>query len=279
VRCKRNYKIIKGIPDLLSSKSKIVQQEIEGWEKFAKDEKWLAPPDEYLMELPRPKKKVKTDTLHWEWHADNFQRAIDLVDPKGKWLLDIAAGRCWTTKYLAQKGGRCVATDILTRKNIGLETGERYIKQTGKYFDRVACDMNNMPFQNNSFDIVFVYASMHHTEDLPKAIAEAIRVLKKGGKIYLTGEPVGRFYGFIFKHLLRNPNYQINETAPLYKDWIKGLRKGKIKNIKIVPDALFTTHSKHPFDRLFRVLYKVHPKFYNLKLRYLGDVLILEGQK
>ena len=39
----------------------------------------------------------------------------------------------------------------------------------------------NLPFQNNSFDVVFCCDVLEHVRDLPKVISEISRVLKNGG--------------------------------------------------------------------------------------------------
>ena len=107
---------------MLGELSPTMKREIDGWPQFAEDEHWLDPPDEYLMWLPRPRVSVPTDTLHWNWHADNFELGASLIECSGTFVLDLGASRCWTTKELSLRGARCVAIDILTRDKIGLGT-------------------------------------------------------------------------------------------------------------------------------------------------------------
>jgi SAM-dependent methyltransferase len=55
--------------------------------------------------------------------------------------------------------------------------------------DTVVCDAESLPFPDNSFDVVFGHAVLHHIPDLEGAFAEFRRVLKPGGLIAFCGEP------------------------------------------------------------------------------------------
>ncbi|MFX1575342.1 MAG: class I SAM-dependent methyltransferase [Promethearchaeota archaeon] len=43
----------------------------------------------------------------------------------------------------------------------------------------------NLPFENDSFDAIFLYTSLHHIQDKPRAISEMIRVMKKDGYLVI----------------------------------------------------------------------------------------------
>jgi len=53
-----------------------------------------------------------------------------------------------------------------------------------------ACtDAERLPFPDNSFDLVFGHAILHHIPDLDAAFSEFRRVLRPGGRIAFCGEP------------------------------------------------------------------------------------------
>ena len=53
----------------------------------------------------------------------------------------------------------------------------------------VACDAEELPFEDDSFDLVFGHAVLHHLPDLDRAFGEFRRVLRPGGRLFFAGEP------------------------------------------------------------------------------------------
>ena len=53
----------------------------------------------------------------------------------------------------------------------------------------VCGSVTQIPFRNESFDLVFGHSFLHHIHDVPSCISEAYRVLRPGGKFILTHEP------------------------------------------------------------------------------------------
>jgi SAM-dependent methyltransferase len=53
----------------------------------------------------------------------------------------------------------------------------------------VITEAEELPFDDESFDLVFGHAVLHHIPDLDKAFAEFRRVLRPGGMIAFAGEP------------------------------------------------------------------------------------------
>lgn len=52
----------------------------------------------------------------------------------------------------------------------------------------------NVPFDDDSFDVVTAYSFIHHTEDYSAVIAEGYRVLREGGVMYIDLEPNKLFW-------------------------------------------------------------------------------------
>jgi SAM-dependent methyltransferase len=53
----------------------------------------------------------------------------------------------------------------------------------------VCTDAERLPFEDDSFDLVFGHAILHHIPDLDQAFSEFRRVLRPGGRIAFCGEP------------------------------------------------------------------------------------------
>lgn len=76
---------------------------------------------------------------------------------------------------------------------ISEHTSDIYIQNEGVYFERVRGNMNELPFRDKIFDIVFITASLHHSSDISITLKEVYRVLKPMGRLILINEPVGGF--------------------------------------------------------------------------------------
>jgi SAM-dependent methyltransferase len=119
--------------------------------------------------------------------APVVEYAIDRLRLTGaETVLDIGAGMCWTTAALAAMGCRAVAVDLSEL----FMPRSRFFCEDGRYFDRIFGDMASIPVASGSFDVVFANAAIHHSPDLRRTITELSRVLRRGGRLVFTNEPV-----------------------------------------------------------------------------------------
>ena len=90
---------------------------------------------------------------------------------------------------------------------VSLDTSVEMLKFVrGKIGKTKACCINgdgeSLPFQEKSFDAVLCMGVLHHIADKEKAVREMIRIVRRGGKIYIA-EPyqsksrIMRFYQFV----------------------------------------------------------------------------------
>ena len=102
--------------------------------------------------------------------------------------LEIGSGTGYFSLNLLQLGviERLTATDISagmlkrlasTAEDLGLEV------------ETVETEAEELPFPDESFDLVFGHAVLHHIPDLDQAFAEFRRVLRPDGAIAFAGEP------------------------------------------------------------------------------------------
>jgi SAM-dependent methyltransferase len=102
--------------------------------------------------------------------------------------LEIGAGTGYFTLNLLRAGviGDAVATDISPGM---LHALERSAGELGERVETAACEAAELPFGDDSFDLVFGHAVLHHLPDLDAAFREFRRVLRPGGLIAFCGEP------------------------------------------------------------------------------------------
>jgi SAM-dependent methyltransferase len=277
--CGRVAPIIRGMADFRGQLSPTLEQEKRQWEVFAASEGWLDPSDDYLLTLPYPAVPVPTDTLTWPLHAWNFERMLERVEVRGRRVLDVAAGRCWSTRLLAERGAECTATDIMEHPTLGLGVGERLFRRYDIAFERVLCDMIRMPFAPDAFDVVWISGSLHHTLDLEATIREIARVLRPGGQLVLVNEACGGLRGDEVLHL-SGTQEGINEHE--YRTWryLLYLRRHGFRHIQLMRDYGF--FHKAPASRLERMLQPLARRSlsaYALKLILLGKELCLSATK
>jgi len=65
-----------------------------------------------------------------------------------------------------------------------VEAQQRNLKESHHPFTHQLIDVQSIPFEDNTFDMVGAHHMLYHVPDLPKALAEIRRVLKPGGKLY-----------------------------------------------------------------------------------------------
>ena len=102
--------------------------------------------------------------------------------------LEIGSGTGYFSLNLVQLGivERLTATDISPGM---LERLEGTAAEIGVGVSTVATEAEELPFEDESFDIVFGHAVLHHIPDVERAFAEFRRVLRPGGAIAFAGEP------------------------------------------------------------------------------------------
>jgi ubiquinone/menaquinone biosynthesis C-methylase UbiE len=102
--------------------------------------------------------------------------------------LEIGSGTGYFSLNLLQLGmiERLTATDISPRMLRRLAATAEALELEA---ETVVTEAEQLPFEDESFDLVFGHAVLHHIPDLKHAFAEFRRVLRPGGAIAFCGEP------------------------------------------------------------------------------------------
>jgi ubiquinone/menaquinone biosynthesis C-methylase UbiE len=110
-----------------------------------------------------------------------------LGDITGKRVVDLGAGSGANTALLSGRGAHVWGIDI---SGDLLRLAQRRLAASGHPGDAlfVACSGHDMPFADNSIDVVFGIAVLHHL-DLDLVSHEVVRILRPGGRAIFQ-EPV-----------------------------------------------------------------------------------------
>lgn len=96
----------------------------------------------------------------------------------GQTVLDIGCGSGALSSRLAKNGAAVTAIDLtqaaveLTKKNSGIQ---------GLSIQVARADAEKLPLKSGSFDRMFSWGVLHHTENFQAALDEVARILKPGG--------------------------------------------------------------------------------------------------
>jgi ubiquinone/menaquinone biosynthesis C-methylase UbiE len=103
--------------------------------------------------------------------------------------LEIGSGTGYFSLNLVQQGliGKLTATDISPGMLTQLASTAAALRLQN--VTTVVTEAETLPFEDESFDLVFGHAVLHHIPDLDRAFAEFRRVLRPGGHIVFAGEP------------------------------------------------------------------------------------------
>lgn len=140
--------------------------------------------------------EVMTEQVRAAWGADvDYQPLAHQsmltselqVDAAGvRWserVLDLAAGTGNTVLAAARRGARATATDF---SPIGLERAVRRAAAEGLAIDTEVADVQRLPFEDASFDVVLSTFGVMYAPDQQRAADELLRVCRPGGRIALV---------------------------------------------------------------------------------------------
>ena len=103
-------------------------------------------------------------------------------------VLDCAAGSCWVTARLSNLAGVTEVVALDLSKKFLLETGTRVIRHLDGDLGKISfveSSFNDVPFENGTFDAVFLVAAFHHSLAPFATLLELRRVLKPGGALFV----------------------------------------------------------------------------------------------
>jgi SAM-dependent methyltransferase len=163
-----------------------------------------------------------------------------------------------------------------------IEVARQRCEAAGFNPDLRIADAEQLPFSDNSFDLVYSYGVMHHSPNTRQCVREALRVLKPGGRakimVYhhpsITGAMLWLRYGLLGGKSLRQCVFQHLEspgTKTYTQDEARQLMAGShdiALRIEFSPGDLLLHQPSAKFRSTpYRLLWKLFPRFL---VRWLG---------
>jgi ubiquinone/menaquinone biosynthesis C-methylase UbiE len=216
--------------------------------------------DQWANEIDLSKINV-SDYFETSTSPENRFIVEHMGDLNGKYLLDIGCGAGENSVYFALKGARCIATDYSPGM---LVVAEKLAAMNNVKIETNVVDAMNIPYPDNTFDIVYIANTLHHVDTL-KCIDEIFRVLKPGGKM-CSWDPL-RHNPVINVYRRMATDVRTEDEYPLHINIVKHISK-KFSDVK---------HDTFWFSTLwiflrFYLIERVHPN----KERYWKKIIYEE---
>ena len=191
----------------------------------------------------------------------------------GKKVLEVGAGRGSASAFFSNNGYQ---TTLLDTSDKVLNVAKKIFKNNGLHADFIVGNALSLPFNDESFDIVFSIGLLEHFDEVLKPISEQIRVLNKGGIWfgYIVPEMennVQKEFGWINQILKTFKNdiieeipkesvYRTSYNLNYYKKILQSLNIKNINGSGIYPVPMISNSIDFPFtlmnEKAERVLVK-----------------------
>lgn len=208
-------------------------------------------------------------------HGRGFEGSLEFFEEIEKkryelepFIHQCAQFTCWHGKKVLEVG--CgIGTDFLQFARAGADLygidlsphSIELVNQRLKLYSVKGCVLNgdaeNLPFEDNTFDLVYSWGVIHHTPDTQKAIDEIHRVLKPGGKaivmiyhkfsllvlriLLIRGIPTGELFTRGFQYVLSKYTENVNQKNPLTQAFSRKEAKKMFKDYSDIRIRTFLT--------------------------------------
>jgi ubiquinone/menaquinone biosynthesis C-methylase UbiE len=200
--------------------------------------------------------------------------------PGGK-MLEIGCGAGWELTAWARSGMQATGLDL---SSAALELAAKNFEHNKLTAELRQGNAEELPFADNTFDIVASFGVLHQTQSTQRALTEVKRVLKPGGEAVIT-----LYYKYSWKILLSQfgkVNFEFShEDAPITRLYSKKDLRALFQDFRAI--AIFLDYywaNKTPrkgflpaaFNNVFVPLYNLLPKFIRRKFGHAAVVIAVK---
>jgi len=120
----------------------------------------------------------EVERYRYKEYAPWMPHVMEFAKFRGARLLEVGCGMGTDLLQFARGGARCTGIDLTPRS---VEITRHRFKLYGADGNFMLSDGEHLPFQSESFDVVYSNGVLHHTPGTAEAIREVHRVLRPGG--------------------------------------------------------------------------------------------------
>jgi len=179
----------------------------------------------------------------WYEHYHRYSFAKNLVNNKN--VLDAACGEGYGSQLLAK----------YAKKVVGIDIDEKSIKHAQnrypiKNLNFIKTSVTNLPFEDNSFDVIVSFETLEHLLEQEQMLAEFNRVLKSDGLLIIS-TPDKKYYSdetgftneFHLKELYKAEFKNLLDTYWQAQSWF-----AQALSFNSIMQRLENTNNKYEFD-------------------------------
>jgi ubiquinone/menaquinone biosynthesis C-methylase UbiE len=205
-----------------------------------------------------------------------IHRFAEFESATGKKVLEIGVGAGTDHVQFARAGAELHGVDLTEH---GVELVRRRLALERLSSDLHVADAEALPFPDDSFDIVYSWGVLHHTPDTRRAVAEAVRVTRPGGRICIMvySRHAWVSYGLWLRRgpLSGRPLRSIADVLHHHMESIgtKGFTRRELRTMMVGIGDLKIEKVSTPYDRAYaRMLARPTG-------RWLGFFQVAQGRK
>ncbi len=118
---------------------------------------------------------------HDATYLRHYVTLVTRAAPAGAKVLDLGCGNGISARLINEAGFDVTGTDI---SPLFLEEAQTWENPRLRYH---VCDVMELPFESESFDVICSNELVEHLPDVETALTEMVRVVRKGGRIVVSG--------------------------------------------------------------------------------------------
>jgi len=212
--------------------------------------------------------------FHYKIECQWLKPTFKFEQYRGKKVLEVGVGSGIDHLELAKAGAILTGIDI-TPKSIKLT--KKNLELNDYHSNLLVADAENLPFKDNSFNVVYSFGVLHHTLNIQKAMDEIYRVLESKGKavisLYHKNSLSFWLFVFLYDFILKGKFLKMS-----FKDRISAIEKGGEETKPLV--QLFTRKQvKYLFRKFKRVKIIIRHAGLPTSRRILGKILNIKPVK
>ena len=154
---------------------------------------------------------------------------LDQINFKDKRVLEIGLGQGADSMQIIKRGATYYGIDLTDESVKRLK--ERFKLFEQPYQEVVKANAQNIPYEDNFFDIVYSHGVIHHSPEIERIVSEIHRVLKPGGQAVIMLYHKNSFNYYVSIGLLRRAGLLLLLLFPFLAKLVSKLTGESVERI------------------------------------------------